>query len=60
MSSCGDIQDVDCVVGSAPCIEGTVGPGVVVDEAAVTYRGYCAACASSEPNHTPTGENPHS
>lgn len=45
--SCGDIQDVDCIVGSAPCIEGTVGPGVLVDEAAVTYRGYCAACTPS-------------
>lgn len=42
--TCGDIQDVDCVVGSAPCIEGAVGPGVLVDEAMVTYRGYCSTC----------------
>ena len=50
--ACGDIQDVDCIVGSAPCIEGTVGPGVVVDEAAVTYRGYCATCTpTTAPDH---------
>lgn len=46
--SCGATADVDCAVGSAPCLDPGVDPGglrgFVVDEAEVTYWGYCPSC----------------
>jgi Fur family ferric uptake transcriptional regulator len=45
--SCGAIADVDCAVGSAPCLTASEGHGFVIDEAEVVYRGLCPACSSS-------------
>ena len=42
--SCGDIQDVDCVVAAAPCLDPPDSAGFVIDEAEVTYWGLCPAC----------------
>ena len=46
--SCGITADVDCAVGTAPCLDPGIDPGglhgFVVDEAEVTYWGYCPAC----------------
>ena len=46
--SCGVTADVDCAAGTAPCLDPGVDPGglhgFVVDEAEVTYWGYCPAC----------------
>lgn len=46
---CGDVTDIDCVVGAAPCLS----PGdarqlseFVVDEAEVTFWGRCGSCSS--------------
>ena len=52
--SCGDVVDIDCAVGEAPCLDPSEldvhAPGFVLHEAEVTYWGLCAACAgSSEP-----------
>lgn len=44
--TCGAVQDVDCAVGAAPCIEASDSHGFVIDEAEVTYWGLCPACAS--------------
>ena len=43
--SCGEIADVDCAVGAAPCLQATTTHGFVIDEAEVVYRGLCPACA---------------
>ena len=48
--SCGEVADVDCAVGEAPCLDPgspAASSGFVVDEAEVTYWGLCAACAVS-------------
>jgi Fe2+ or Zn2+ uptake regulation protein len=46
---CGAIADVDCAVGSAPCLspDQRNGPahGFTVDEAEVTYWGLCPDCS---------------
>jgi Fur family ferric uptake transcriptional regulator len=44
--SCGDIADVDCAVGDAPCLTASDDRGYAIDEAEVTYWGVCPACAS--------------
>ena len=41
---CGNITDVDCAAGAAPCLEPIEAAGFVVDEAEVTYWGVCANC----------------
>lgn len=42
--SCGTILDVDCVTGSAPCLDPSLAHGFEVDEAEVTFWGLCPAC----------------
>jgi Fur family ferric uptake transcriptional regulator len=51
---CGDVADVDCAVGHAPCLSPGDAAGYVVDEADVTYWGICPACQSTG-RHTSTG-----
>ena len=41
---CGRIEDVPCAVGSVPCLQAAEDHGYVIDEAEVTYRGYCPDC----------------
>ncbi|UVO55263.1 Fur family transcriptional regulator [Sphingomonas sp. SUN039] len=49
--ACGLVADVDCAVGSAPCLEASDARGFVIDEAEVIYRGLCAPCAAAaDPN----------
>jgi Fe2+ or Zn2+ uptake regulation protein len=43
--SCGAIEDVDCAVGSAPCLTASNDHGFAIDEAEVVYRGLCPACS---------------
>lgn len=49
---CGAVSDVDCATGEAPCLDTTDDRGFVIDEAEVTYWGFCPACQKS-PNHDP-------
>jgi Fur family ferric uptake transcriptional regulator len=42
--SCGAIEDVDCAVGTAPCLSPFDDHGFVIDEAEVVYRGLCPGC----------------
>lgn len=46
--SCGAIGDVDCAVGSAPCLTASNTHGFIIDEADVSYWGVCPTCASSQ------------
>jgi Fur family ferric uptake transcriptional regulator len=43
--SCGVIADVDCAVGSAPCLTAHDDHGFVIDEAEVIYWGLCSECS---------------
>ena len=43
--SCGSIADVDCAVGSAPCLTAVDDAGYTIDEAEVIYWGTCPRCA---------------
>jgi Fur family ferric uptake transcriptional regulator len=45
--SCGAITDVDCAVGSAPCLTATDDGGYAIDEAEVIYWGRCPRCLTS-------------
>ncbi|GAA4258132.1 Fur family transcriptional regulator [Dactylosporangium darangshiense] len=42
---CGDIADVECAVGDAPCLIASHDHGYVIDEAEVVYWGVCPTCA---------------
>jgi Fur family ferric uptake transcriptional regulator len=50
--SCGAIADIDCAVGSAPCLTASDSHGFTIDEAEVTYWGLCPSCSTSVPPHT--------
>ncbi|MGH8794335.1 MAG: Fur family transcriptional regulator [Stackebrandtia sp.] len=56
---CGKVEDVDCAVGEAPCLEAAEKHGFVIDEAEVTYWGVCPSCRAEDetprnPMTTPT------
>jgi Fur family ferric uptake transcriptional regulator len=44
--SCGAIADVDCAVGSAPCMTAADHHGYAIDEAEVVYWGLCPGCST--------------
>jgi Fe2+ or Zn2+ uptake regulation protein len=41
---CGLTVDVDCAVGSAPCLDPSHSHGFTLEEAEVTYWGLCPTC----------------
>jgi Fur family ferric uptake transcriptional regulator len=41
---CGEIADVDCAAGEAPCLDPATARGFEVDEAEVTFWGLCPGC----------------
>lgn len=41
---CGLIFDIDCAVGSTPCLEADDDHGFEIDEAEVVYWGRCPGC----------------
>ncbi|WP_229402775.1 Fur family transcriptional regulator [Micromonospora okii] len=41
---CGEIADIDCAVGAAPCLDPNTAHGFEVDEAEVTFWGLCPTC----------------
>ncbi len=45
---CGRADDVDCAVGSAPCLEPSHTLGYRLDEAEVVYWGICPTCRQAE------------
>lgn len=42
--SCRSIVNIPCVVGSAPCLTPSDDHGYLLDEAEVTFWGFCPAC----------------
>lgn len=41
---CNATVDIDCAVGSAPCLQPLEDHGFVIDEAEVVYWGLCPSC----------------
>jgi Fur family ferric uptake transcriptional regulator len=46
--ACGAIADVECSVGSAPCLEPPDSQGYRIDESEVVHRGLCPDCLKPE------------
>jgi Fur family transcriptional regulator, stress-responsive regulator len=53
---CGEVVDVDCVVGAAPCLEASDSVGYEIDEAEVAFWGRCPKCQRE--NRTPSRLDP--
>jgi Fur family transcriptional regulator, stress-responsive regulator len=51
---CGRVVDVDCAVGSAPCLTAADDQGFEIDEAEVAYWGRCPECAAQARKPSPT------
>jgi len=52
--ACGELVDVDCAVGSAPCLTPSDDADYAIDEAEVVYWGRCSRCqADSTPERQP-------
>jgi Fur family transcriptional regulator, stress-responsive regulator len=51
---CGRVVDVDCAVGSAPCLTAADGSGYQIDEAEVAYWGRCPDCVAESPAISPS------
>jgi Fur family ferric uptake transcriptional regulator len=45
---CGCVVDIDCAVGSAPCLTVENDMGYEIDEAEVVYWGRCPRCRTQE------------
>jgi Fe2+ or Zn2+ uptake regulation protein len=46
--SCGTLADVDCAVGTTPCLTASDDHGFAVDEAEVIYWGLCPDCSTTQ------------
>jgi len=46
--ACGVVADVDCAVGTTPCLTASQDQGFVIDEAEVVYWGLCPACSAMQ------------
>lgn len=46
-TSCGAVEDVDCVTGHAPCLTPSDDHGFRIAVAEVTFWGVCGACAAA-------------
>jgi Fe2+ or Zn2+ uptake regulation protein len=53
--SCGAIADVDCAVGTTPCLIASDDHDYVIDEAEVVYWGHCPDCSAA---HSPEPARP--
>ncbi len=55
---CGTTVDIDCALGSAPCLEVADAHGFAIDEAEVIYWGHCPACRrDSTASHRSAAKN---
>ena len=55
--TCGEMVDVDCAVGHAPCLTASTDAGFEIDEAEVVYWGTCPKClALHRRNRPPTSK----
>ena len=44
---CGEIVDVNCAIGDAPCLTAEQHHGYAIDEAEVVYWGLCPQCSAA-------------
>jgi Fur family transcriptional regulator, stress-responsive regulator len=51
---CGRVVDVDCAVGSAPCLAAADDGGYQIEEAEIAYWGRCPDCLAQSPTPPPT------
>jgi Fur family transcriptional regulator, stress-responsive regulator len=52
---CGRVVDIDCAVGSAPCLTASDDRGFEIDEAEVAYWGRCPDCVAHGRTHVVAG-----
>ena len=43
---CGEVADVDCAVGTTPCLQASQTHGYLIEEAEVVYWGRCPDCVA--------------
>jgi Fe2+ or Zn2+ uptake regulation protein len=55
---CGRLVDVDCAVGSAPCLTAADDKGYEIDEADVAYWGRCPDCLARARDRAPSRSDP--
>jgi Fe2+ or Zn2+ uptake regulation protein len=53
---CGRLVDIDCAIGSAPCLTALNDRGYQIDEAEVAYWGRCPDCLAQD--RTPSRSDP--
>jgi Fur family ferric uptake transcriptional regulator len=56
--TCGRVVDVDCAVGSAPCLTALDDRGYEIDEAEIAYWGRCPDCIEQS-RAAARGDRPH-
>lgn len=54
-TGCGRVDDVECVVGAAPCLHVPDGTGYDIRTAEVTFWGVCPDCRADHPPETERG-----
>ena len=54
--TCGRVVDIDCAVGSAPCLTAADDMGYEIDEAEVAYWGRCPDCLAQ--SRSPSNSDP--
>ena len=57
-TSCGRVEDVDCVTGEAPCLHPSQLRGFTLSQAEITFWGRCASCSASDVDPSSPTENP--
>ena len=58
--NCRRVEDIDCVVGQAPCMTPDHHHGMRLLEAAVVFRGICADCDAADRDGTGIQRTAHS
>jgi Fur family ferric uptake transcriptional regulator len=56
---CARVVDVDCAVGSAPCLTASDDQGYEIDEAEVAYWGRCPDCQTAVASSLTTASSTH-
>lgn len=52
--TCGEVNDVACAVGDAPCLTASDDHGYIIDAAEVIFWGTCRSCAALSTQPQPT------
>ena len=55
--ACGEMVDIDCAVGEAPCLTADYDHGFEIEEAEVIYWGYCPDCRNQSGGSNRKGTN---